>query len=77
MSRIAASGYERRRAAEIRKESGNNLRDGFRTLKVFRDGFQGQLREALWSKRLFTSFSKEQSYSLAAKAIDELNSSEP
>jgi hypothetical protein len=77
MSRVAASGYERRRAAEIRKESGDNLRDALSTLKSFRDRFQGKLRQALWSERLFASFPKEQSYSLAAKAIDELNSSEP
>jgi hypothetical protein len=77
MSRIAASGYERRRAAEIRKESGDSLRGGLSTLKPFRDRFQGKLRQSLWSERLFASFLKEQSYSLAAKAIDELNSSEP
>jgi hypothetical protein len=77
MGRLADSGYDRRRAIDIRQESTKDLREGYRNLKDAREKHQRDLDKKLLSKRVFLPFEQEDAYWSAGQAVERLNVGEP
>jgi hypothetical protein len=75
LATIAASADERARAAEIKQDGKQQLRTGYRQLKVYRDKDREILSHLPWRQRVFTVSRWEASCSLAERAIRQLNES--
>ena len=73
----AASADERNRADEIRNQGKQQLRAGYRLLKVFRDADRKELALLPWSERVFKVSQWEESCSMAERAIHQLNEANP
>ena len=73
----AASVDERNRAEEIKTEAKQQLRAGYRLLKVFRDADRKELALLPWSERVFNVSQWEEACSLAERAIHQLNEASP
>jgi hypothetical protein len=75
--RLGTSADERKRAEEIRTKAKEQLRTGYRNLKVYRDKDRASNALLPWSKRAFSVSNWEPSCSLAEQAFYRLNESSP
>ena len=73
----AASADERNRADEIKNQGKQQLRAGYRQLKVFRETDRKELALLPWSERVFKVSQWEEACSLAERAIRQLNEASP
>jgi hypothetical protein len=73
----AASADERNRADEIKNQGKQQLRAGYRQLKVFRETDRKELAQLPWSERVFKVSQWEEACSLAERALHQLNEASP
>jgi len=76
ISAIAASSDDRDRALAIRNEAKTTVREGYYALKVFRDQEREDSAHLPLSEQVFWASGWEDSYQLAGRAIQQLNSAE-
>jgi hypothetical protein len=75
LATTADSSDERARAEEIKNDARIQLRYGYRSLKKQLDDDREKFKASPWSDRVFSVSAWEQSYSLAERAIYQLNAS--
>jgi hypothetical protein len=77
LATTGASVDDRNRADEIKNEGKQQLRNGYRLLKEYRDADRKEIALLPWSERVFSVSQWEESCSLAERAIHQLNEASP